>query len=118
MRTVLLTYSCIYWVLHFFFFFKKSTWVVFVILWLVSCFFSLPLKKCNCAFMFPRNLTASKWEEPQKWPKGLYLNFAELRRGIKVWLGSVLPFLSGWYPGLVAAIELLLPTETADELCG
>lgn len=54
------------------------------------------------AFMFPRNLRVSKWEEQQKWPTGLYLNYAGPRRGIRVWLESLLSFPSGWYIGLAA----------------
>lgn len=85
--------------------------------WFVSCLFS-PFfsRKCNCAFVFQRNLRASKWEEPQKQLAGLHLHFAEPRGEMSVWLGSVLSIISGWYPGLVAALWLSLLTEPADQL--
>lgn len=57
--TVLLANSTLkFWI----FFFNISMWAGFVFLFLVGFIFSpLPHKKYKCAFMFPRNMTTSKW---------------------------------------------------------
>lgn len=82
---------------------------------LLHFFSPLPHKKYKCAFMSPRNMTTSKCDNHKSGLHGI--SVLQNKKSNKDLDGiSVLSFISGWYPGLVAAIWLLLPTESVGEL--